>query len=274
MKILIATDMEGISGVVNWDQVEPGHFEYARFRKIYTADVNAAIEGALAGGGSEIVVTDGHNDGYNILIEDLDPRASLNSGLGTSPHSMMQGIDESFNGVIFVGYHARAGSRLAVLDHTWSGDILNVWLHDVLVGEFGLNAALAGYFGVPIIMVSGDQTACAQTAELLGDLETVVVKQATGRFSARCLPLAASQAAIREGARRAVERLMDGEAPKPWAVGAPVEVAVQFRKSDQADRAMRYPESQREGTRVTVNAPDMLAAYIAFRSLAAFGSLS
>jgi D-amino peptidase len=271
MKILIATDMEGISGVVNWDQVTPGHFEYARFRKIYTADVNAAVQGAFEGGAQEIIVTDGHHEGYNILLEELNPKAQLNSGLATAPLSMLQGIDESFDGVIFIGYHARAGSAQGVLDHTWSGEIINVWINETLVGEYGLNAALAGYFGVPIIMVSGDQTACAQTAEFVGEIETVVVKQATGRFSALCAPLGVTQAAIRDGARVAVSRLKKGEAPEPWVTDAPVTVTIEFRKSDQADRAMRFPEAQRDGTRVAVSAPDMLSGYIAFRSMAALG---
>lgn len=272
MKILIATDMEGITGVVNWDQVTPGHFEYARFRKIYTAEVNAAIQGAFEGGATEIIVTDGHDEGYNILLEELDSRARLNSGLATAPLSMMQGIDESPDGVIFLGYHARAGSTLGVLDHTWNESILNVWLNEILVGEFGLNGALAGHFGVPVILVTGDQTACAQTADLFGDLERVVVKQASGRSSALCLPLEASQVAVRQGAERAVARLRDGGVPRPWSPEPPIRVTVEFRKSDQGDRAMRYPGSQRDGTRVEVTVADMPAAYIAFRSLASMGS--
>jgi D-amino peptidase len=272
MRILIATDMEGTSGVVNWDQVTPGHFEYARFRKIYTAEVNAAIQGAFEAGATEVIVTDGHDEGYNILLEDLDSRTRLNAGLATAPLSMMQGIDERPDGAIFLGYHARAGSTLGVLDHTWNESILNVWLNETLVGEFGLNGALAGHFGVPVILVTGDQTACAQTADLFGDLERVVVKQATGRYSALCLPLEASQAAVRDGAERALTRLKSGDVPRPWAPEPPIRVTVQFRKSDQGDRAMRYPGSQRDGNRVAVTAADMPAAYIAFRSLAALGS--
>jgi D-amino peptidase len=137
-----------------------------------------------------------------------------------------------------------------VLDHTWNESILNVWLNETLVGEFGLNGALAGHFGVPVISVTGDQTACAQTADLFGDLERVVVKHASGRLSALCLPLEASQAAVREGAARALTRLKNGNVPRPWAPSAPIRVTVEFRKSDQGDRAMRYPGSQRDGNRV------------------------
>ena len=119
MKILIATDMEGITGVTTWDQVTPGHAEYARFRKQMTEDVNAAIRGAFDAGAEEVIVADGHWNGSNILVEELDPRARLNTG-SPSPFSMMQGIDESVAGVMFIGYHARNGSPNAILDHTWS----------------------------------------------------------------------------------------------------------------------------------------------------------
>src|SRR5215510_14548140 len=187
MKILIATDMEGITGVTTWDQVTPGHAEYARFRKLMTQDVNAAIRGAMEAGAEEVIVADGHWNGSNILVEELDPRARLNTG-SPSPLSMMQGIDESVDAVFFIGYHARNGTPNAILDHTWSSEtVANVWINDLLTGEYGLNGAVAGHFGAPVIMVSGDQTACAQMAELLGDVETTVVKQASGRFAAECL---------------------------------------------------------------------------------------
>jgi D-amino peptidase len=119
MKILIAVDMEGITGVTTWDQVTAGHTEYARFRTLMTEDVNAAIRGAFDAGATETIVADGHWNGSNILIEDLDRRARLNSG-SPSPLSMMQGIDESVDAVFFIGYHARNGSPNAILDHTWS----------------------------------------------------------------------------------------------------------------------------------------------------------
>src|SRR5512135_2915722 len=211
MKILISADMEGITGVTTWDQVTPGHDEYARFRKLMTQDVNAVIRGAFEAGADDIIVADGHWNGSNILIEELDARARLNSG-SPSPFSMMQGIDESVDGVIFIGYHARNGSSNAILDHTWSSKaVANVWLNDILTGEYGLNAAVAGHFGVPVIMISGDQTACAQVTELLGDVETAVVKQASGRFAGECLAPQVTEELICLSAQRAVERLAQGE---------------------------------------------------------------
>ncbi len=267
MKILIASDMEGITGVVNWDQVTPGHEEYPRFRKLMTQDVNAAISGAFDGGADEVIVADGHWNGTNILVEELDPRARLNSST-SAIHSMMQGIDSSINGVIFVGYHARHGSANAVMDHTWSSSsVANLWLNDILVGEFGLNAALAGHYGVPVIMVTGDQTACRQTVELLGNLETAVVKQATGRFSAECLPPSVSQKLISDAACKSVANLSKEIAHKTFQIKTPVKVSVEFRASENADKAMRMPGFIRNELKITVEAENMDVAYSAFRTL-------
>ena len=267
MKILIATDMEGITGVTIWDQVTPGHAEYPRFRRLMTQDVNAAVRGAFDAGAEEVVVADGHWHGSNILIEELDPRARLNSG-SPSPFSMMQGIDKSVDGVMFVGYHARNGSPNAILDHTWSSrTVANVWLNDILTGEYGLNAAVAGHFGAPVIMVSGDQTACAQVTELLGDVETVVVKQASSRFAADCLAPQVTQTAICLAAERAVQRLAEASVPDPFVVDTPVTVTVEFFTSDMADKAMRIPFTKREATCVSVTAPEMALAYSGFRAM-------
>ncbi|HKJ38702.1 MAG TPA: M55 family metallopeptidase [Anaerolineales bacterium] len=267
MKILIATDMEGITGVTTWDHVTPGHAEYGRFRRLMTQDINAAIRGVIESGADEIIVADGHWNGGNILIEELDPRVRLNSG-SPSPFSMMQGIDESVDGVFFLGYHARNGTQNAVLDHTWSSKtVANVWLNDILTGEYGLNAALAGHFGVPVIMATGDQTACGQIVSLLGDMETAVVKQATGRFAAECLAPQVTQEMIFMSAARAVGRLKEGDVPDPFVLDTPIRVTVEFFTSDMADKADKIPFTQREGTRVSFSAQEMTSAYNGFRSM-------
>ena len=270
MKILIATDMEGITGVTNWDQVDPGHAEYARFRRLMTGDVNAAIRGASDSGADEILVTDGHGFGTNILLEELDPRAHLICG-DYSPLAMIQGVDQGVNGVIFVGYHARVGSQNAILDHTWSSvRVANLWLNNVLVGEYGLNAAVAGHFNVPVLMLTGDQTACAQASELLGSIETVVVKIAISRMAAECLPPLVTQERIQNAASLAVKRLKAGKAPKPFIVASPVHVTIDFNSSDQVDQAAIFPGSKRlDGRRLTFTADDMLAAYLAFQAVVA-----
>ena len=268
MKLLIAADMEGITGVVQWDQVMPQQPEYARFCRLMTGDVNAAIRGAMSAGADEVLVADGHNAARNILIEELDPRARLNSGT-PSPLTMVNGVDTGVAGALFIGYHARSGAPSAVLDHTWSNErVANLWLGGRLVGETGLNAAMCGHFNVPLIMISGDQTVCAEAVELIGEVETAVVKQAHGRMSAECLPPAVSQAKIEAAAARAVSRLRQGEAPRPLQLQTPVTVAVEFHQSEMADKAMLLPGARRgPDCRIEYTAADMLQAYSAFRVL-------
>lgn len=268
MKILIAADMEGISGVVSWNQVDPSHSEYTRFRKIMTQDVNAAVRGAFEGGASEVSVSDGHAFAMNILVEELDPRARLNSGQFT-PLGMVQGVSREVRGVLLIGYHARAGTHNAILDHTWSSmTVSNLWLNDLLVGEAGLNAAVCGHFDAPVLMVSGDQSVCAEVTELMGNVETAIVKVASGRMAAECLPLAASHELIFERGKRAVARLAAGESPPPFKISLPVRVVVEFISSDMADRATTLPGSRREsGRRVEFNAEDMPSALNAFRTM-------
>jgi len=267
MKILIAADMEGISGVVHWDHVTPGHAEYERFRRVMTHDVNAAVRGAFEAGADEVIVTDGHWDNHNILVEELDPRARLNSG-EPSPLSMVQGVDMETSGVMFVGYHARAGSPNAILDHTWSDSrVANLWLNGKITGEIGLNAAVCGHFDAPVIMISGDQTACAEAVETLGAVEVAVVKYATGRMAAECLPPEAAQKKIREAASRAVNRLRMGRAASPYRLESPIAVAIEFAKSEMVDRAMLLSGARREDRRVEFTAEDMPSAYRLFRAV-------
>ena len=273
MKILIAADMEGITGVTNWNQVDPSHAEYPRFRHLMTGDVNAAVRGINGAGVHEILVVDGHERGSNILLEELDPVAHLICGDYT-PLAMVQGIDQGIDGVIFVGYHARAGSRNAILDHTWSSRrIANLWLNDILVGEYGLNGAVAGHFNAPVLMLTGDQTACAQATELLGNIETVVVKTALSRMAAECLPPQISEERIQKTATQAIKRLQAGEAPKPFILATPVHVTIDFNTTEMADQASDLPGSKRvDGRRLTFSAEDMLAAYLSFQAAVGLAS--
>jgi D-amino peptidase len=273
MKLLIAADMEGISGIVNWDQVTPGHAEYmTRGRHLMTDDVNAAIQGASESGADEIIVSDGHWNANNVLIEELDARAKLNTG-SPSPFSMMQGIDDAPapDAVMFVGYHGMLGTKKAILDHTWSSvRIRALYLNDQLVGEIGLNSYVAGHYGVPIIALTGDQHACEEAQNLLGaNLEIAVVKNATGRFAAQCLPLAEARHKICEAASRAVLRWREKKAPAPLKISTPVKVTVDFMNTQHADRAYLIPGTERiNGTRLEYHAPDMIVAVRAFRAMA------
>jgi D-amino peptidase len=276
MKILIAADMEGICGVVHWDQVNPKHPEYSRFRKLMTEDVNAAIRGAFSAGADEVVVTDGHNAGRNILIEELDPRARLNSGT-PSPLEMVEGVQNGADGVCFIGYHARIGTPRAILEHTWSDDrVTNLWLKGAnetefrAYGEIGLNAAVCGHFGVPILMISGDQAACDEACQLLGPIETAVVKQATGRMAAECLSPAMAGEKIQQAAYQAVVRLRTQNEPtgsfKIFNLQAPITMAIDLVQSEMADNASLMPGTRRSGRRIEYTGENMVAIYQAFRT--------
>ncbi len=267
MKILISVDMEGISGVTTWEQVTPGQPEYERFRRTMAADVNAVIKGAIQAGADDLVVVDGHWNGTNLEIEELDSRVRLIAGTG-SPLSMVQGIDSGATGLLMVGYHARRGTPNAILDHTWSSScVANLWLNGKLTGEIGLNAAVAGHFDVPLIMVSGDQSACAEAAELVQGVEAAMVKKAVGRTAAECLPLEISHQRLREASGRAITRLRAEMAPTPYRIQPPILVAIEFVSSDMADKAMLLPGTTRiDGERIQITAPDMVTAFRTFRA--------
>jgi len=170
MKIYISADMEGVAGVVTGEQLSPAGFEYQRFREFMTQEVNAAIEGAVEAGATEIVVSDSHGNAQNLLIEKLPKNTLVVRGF-PRPLVMMQGIDATFDGTIFLGYHASTSNPEGVRAHTMSSARLaDVRLNDKSMSEGGFNAAIAGHFNVPIIMVSGDDAAVKEVSELLGDI--------------------------------------------------------------------------------------------------------
>lgn len=268
MKLLIAVDMEGITGVTSWNHVDSTpHPEYQRFRRIMTQDVNAAIAGAADGGADDILVADGHGYGRNILIEELDSRASINQGT-PSPFSMVQGIDTGVQAAVFIGYHAHMSTENAVLAHTWSSErVSNVWLNGRIVGEIGLNASVCGSFGVPVLMISGDQAACLEACDWIPGIATAQVKKASSRFAAECLPPGVSQPLIRETARRAVAGFLDGQHPAPLSIELPVRITIEFLTTVMADTAAILPILRRvDGRRVEFEASSMPEAYRLFRS--------
>src|SRR5215208_7058838 len=215
MKVLISADMEGTCGVVSWVQVMPPEVarhseatsldEYTRARERMTAEVNAAVEGALAGGADEVIVNDSHDGMRNLLPDKLHPALRFISG-NDKPLGMMQGIDlDGIGAVFYTGYHAKAGTPNAPLAHTWTGWINDVRIDGRSTGEFGINAVVAGHYGVPVTLVTGDVRAVEQTRELLGeDVVGVPVKDGLSTFAALHLHPARAQELIRDGAERAV----------------------------------------------------------------------
>ena len=186
MKIYISADIEGISGVVKGAQTsETGH-DYERARRLMTEEVNAVIRGAKAAGARDILVNDSHGPMTNIIIEDLDEDARLISG-NKKLHGMMEGLDESFDAIMFIGYHARHNTS-GVLSHTYYGSVISeVEINGEVIGESEFNAYLGGYFGVPVVMVSGDNVLSYQVKNLNEKIETVIVKKAHSRYTAECI---------------------------------------------------------------------------------------
>ena len=182
-KVFVSVDMEGIWGVGHGEQVNPGSPEYANARRWMAEDANAVVAGLFEAGAGEVIVNDSHGGMRNIVADTLDPRASLVSG-SPKPFGMMQGIDASYQAAVFVGYHARAGSAPAILDHTIaSATIRGIRVNGQELPELGLNAALAGYHKVPVILLTGDTETCSQARSVLGaGLTTAAVKEAIKKY--------------------------------------------------------------------------------------------
>ena len=226
LKIYISADMEGVVGAVTGEQLSPGGFEYEKFREYMTAEVNAAIDAARAAGATEFLISDSHGNGQNLLIERLPDDVMV---IRSWPRdlSMMAGIDESFDGVIFLGYHASTGNTRGVRAHTnSSASITGLRLNGIEMTEGSLNAAIAGHFGVPVIMVSGDDVAVAENQVLIGDIEGAVVKWAMGFHSARTLTPEAGYEEIRTRTMSAINRIEDFE---PYVLATPIELELSLK---------------------------------------------
>lgn len=219
LKIYISADMEGVAGVVTDEQLGPEGFEYQRFREFMTAEVVAAIDAARMGGATEILVSDSHGNGQNLLIEKLPDDVMV---VRSWPRElgMMEGIDASFDGVIFLGYHASASNTRGVRAHTMSSaNVIDIRLNGISMSEGSMNAAIAGHFGVPAVMISGDDVAVAETQVIVGDMEGAVVKWAKGFHSAQTMTPEAANEVIRTRTKAAIDRIADF---KPYVLETPV----------------------------------------------------
>jgi D-amino peptidase len=255
VKVFVISAMEGVAGITKWDQVLGGHALYEEGRRLYTGEINAAVRGAKAAGATEIVVMDCHGAGegwmFNSLLpEELDPACEY-----VVQNEWTEYVDYLEGGVdaaLFVAMHAMAGTPDGVLAHTVSGS--SWWrlrFNGVEVGETGINAALCGAWGCPVLLVTGDEAACREGRALLGDrLTTVAVKQGLGRFSARQLPAVRARELIEDGARRA---LADLTAVAPYDPGRPCEILVDYNTTDHVEK-YRY----RPGVEIT--APRQIAS--------------
>jgi D-amino peptidase len=242
LKVYISADMEGVVGVVTGDQLGPTGFEYQRFRHFMTSEVNAAIEAARAMGATEIVVSDSHGNGENLLLEEM-PQDIQVVRSWPRPLMMMQGIDESFDAAILIGYHASTANTEGVRAHTFSSaNLTAVRLNGMDMMEASVSAAIAGDFGVPVVMISGDDAVVAEARRIVGDMEGAVTKWNLGFHSARTIMPEASYALIRDRVRDALARLDDFE---PYALAGPVELEISFKNYRPAELMAYLPSVER-----------------------------
>ncbi|MFC6082753.1 M55 family metallopeptidase [Sphaerisporangium aureirubrum] len=260
MKVLISVDMEGVSGIVHPSETNPDRYDYERGRALMTAEANAVVAGVLdAEPTATVWVADAHGPFRNMLPEELDRRAHLVRGK-PRPLGMLGGLDERTDAVLLIGYHTRAGGGPAVLAHTMSDAILDVRVAGRSFGEIGLNAAMAGHLGVPVVLLSGDDNACAELRDLVPSATTVAVKQALGQAAAVALHPEVARERLRQAAADAVRRRAQ---VSPLTITGPLDVEVDIYSPVTVDLATLIPGvSRAEGSRtVTFTATDFADAY-------------
>ncbi|MEU4777313.1 M55 family metallopeptidase [Micromonospora sp. NPDC023633] len=270
--VLISADMEGISGIVHPTETNPGGYDYERSRRLMTAEVNAVVAGVReAEPDAVVLVADAHGPFRNLLPEELDRRARLVRGKPRAL-SMVAGLETGADALLLVGYHARAGSGPAVLAHTMSDAVLDVRLNGQPAGEIGINAAVAGHFGVPVVLLSGDDVACAELRDLAPDAVTVEVKRALGQAAAVTLHPAEAREHLRRAATTAVRRR--AQVP-PLTLPGPVDVEVDLYSPSTVDLATLVPGFARApGARtVTFTGRDMTEVYRGVQLLVQLGQV-
>ncbi|MFJ9623721.1 M55 family metallopeptidase [Streptomyces sp. NPDC101181] len=272
MKTLISVDMEGVSGIVHSSETNPERYDYQRGRELMTAEANAVIAGVLdAEPMADVLVADAHGTFRNLLPEQLDRRARLVRGKPRALN-MLAGLDEETDAALFVGYHVRAGEGPGVLAHTMNGEILDVRITGRSLGEIGLNAAMAGHLGVPVVLLSGDDAACAEAAALVPGTVTVPVKEALGMAAAVTLHPEEARDRLRRAAADAVTRRT--EIP-PLVLPCPLDIEVDLASPHTVDLATLVPGVSRTGGARTVafTAPDYATAYRLILLLAQLATL-
>ncbi len=254
MRIYISVDMEGITGVATGKHVLPGEKDYERFRKMMTLDVNAAVEGALEAGATDVVVSDGHGPMTNLLIEEINPAARLLSG-SNKLLGQMEGVDGGFDAAFLVGYHQREGGGDGILNHTLIGKIVyEIRVNGAPADEAAINAGIAGAFGVPVALVTGDSSVTAEAEALIPGVVVAPVKEAYDRYVGLCLPPERAHALIRERAAEALRAVREGRI-KPHRV-SPVTFEVEFKRTSPANVATLFPGVERRGPRTIVISDD------------------
>jgi D-amino peptidase len=259
IRIFISVDMEGIGGITTMRQTSRGTDDYEWARRIMTDEASAAVAGAADAGALEIVVSDSHGSMANILPHELDPRAELVQGSPKLPWNMMTGIEPSFTGCVFLGYHAGAGTQSAVLDHTFTGWFSEIRVNREAWNETHFNAALAGSFGVPVLYVSGDDACCAQATEKLPWVTTFATKSGVAELAARMK----SPKTVQEATRRFVaDAVRQADRAQVWTPEPPFALEADLASSALADMLSIAPGTERTGPHtVRFDAPDVQTTY-------------
>jgi len=269
VKVFISFDMEGVAGIVDWSQCLPPGQPYEEGRRLLLGEVNAAIDGALAAGATEIVCNDSHGTMNNLDPELLHGRATYVSGRH-KPLYMMQHLEAGADVVFMVGYHGSISGESSVLSHTYNPSVVShVALNGVLAGESGINALVALAYGVPVGLVTGDRQTAGEADPFLADAERVVVKESFSRFGAVNRHPETAREMIAEGARRAVQRAMQTPGGmKPPAISLPATLEVDMQTADMAEVASWVRGAERTGVRtVRISGDDPLAMFRSFVAL-------
>jgi D-amino peptidase len=257
--VFISVDMEGLAGVVAGADVSASGADYGHFRAIMAAEANAAVEGAFRAGATEVLVRDSHGDKRNLLPDAVDPRARLLRGASAGPKNMMEGIDSTFDAVVFIGYHAKAGTPGAILEHTSTGNVVDFTINGVSLPEGGYNALTAGLYGVPVVFVAGDRAVVDQLRGLLGPIGAVAVKEEIGDAALGLSPRRA-QEEIRRGVEQAIR---DRARARPYRLAAPYTMVLKVKQ----ERPL-HPGAQKVREReLTFTSPDLLAVLAAFNAM-------
>jgi D-amino peptidase len=253
MKVMISTDIEGVSGVVDFEQIFPGNPLYEDARRWLTLDINAAVEGCIEAGATEVVVVDAHCMRINVVLEELHPEAQLITGGTTAdrPLLVMESLDESYDLALLIGMHAGAHYPGGILSHTYHSpaNFFEVRINGRPVGEPEIATALAGAFGVPCGLITGDDVTINEYLKILPEVESVIVKWALDRTAARCLSLQKTGKLIRAGAKRAVERAAAGEF-RPWTIEPPLLLEITCPDYGLANKLSGVPGAERLDRRV------------------------
>lgn len=261
MKVHITADMEGIAVICHDEQADYKQSDYPRMREIMTGEVQAAIEGARDAGAGDILVCDAHDTGRNLLVEKLDPDVEVIEG-SSYDLGMMSGISRDFDASMQVGYHSMRHTHAGVLGHTYTYHIAELRFNGVVIGESGLSAAIAGHFGVPLVFVSGDAHAIRQAKNLVKNLVGVPTKEGVGLYGVRTLTPEKARAAIRKGAKEAVNK---SEEIEPFVVKKPVMMEVELERPLMAQYCSRIPSVKRKDAKtVTYRATDVVEAFGVF----------